>query len=159
LQKVQDEATAHPTNFQNIVMLGSLYTQLQDTNRVVALFKQAESLFDPVLANPNADPNEVTAMAQIAARVGDISELEKILEKLVAVLPDRPEAYYDLAVIKTVLGKNDEALKNLKSALDLSAKRLSTNSSARNLLTEARADQRFNPLRNLPEFQKLVPPD
>jgi hypothetical protein len=47
----------------------------------------------------------------------------------------------------------------LQAALDLSAKRLLTNPAANNLLTKARTDPYLNSLRNLPEFQKLVPPN
>jgi hypothetical protein len=50
------------------------------------------------------------------------------------------------------------ALQNLKIALNMNTKRLATNPSATDLLTAARTDQRFNALRALPEFQKLVPP-
>jgi hypothetical protein len=41
----------------------------------------------------------------------------------------------------------------------LNATRLKTNPNAHDLLVEARKDPRFNSLRNLPAFQKLVPPD
>jgi hypothetical protein len=41
----------------------------------------------------------------------------------------------------------------------LSAQRLKSNPNARDLLAESRIDARFNQLRNLPEFQKMVPPN
>ena len=40
----------------------------------------------------------------------------------------------------------------------MSAKRLQRNPKAADLLTTARKDQRFAPLRQLPEFQKLMSP-
>jgi hypothetical protein len=45
----------------------------------------------------------------------------------------------------------------LRTCLDLNAKRLQRDPKAHDLLAEARKDQRFVPLRNLPEFQKIVP--
>jgi hypothetical protein len=39
----------------------------------------------------------------------------------------------------------------------LNASRRLTNSSAKDLLEQARQDSRFNALRSSPEFQKLVP--
>jgi hypothetical protein len=96
-------------------------------------------------------------MVQIAARIGDLPRLEIVLEKLISLKSDQPEPYYDLAVLKTILGKNSEALQNLKAALDLNSKRLLTDPSAHNLLVEARSDPHFDALRNLPEFQKIVP--
>ena len=50
-------------------------------------------------------------------------------------------------------------MKNLRASIDLSSKRLSTNSAARNLIVAARDDPRFNAIRSLPDFQKLVPPN
>jgi hypothetical protein len=116
-------------------------------------------MFDMALANTNIKAGNVTAMAQIAANINDLPKLETVLEKLVALTPGQPEPRYDLAALDTMLGKNAESLKNLQVALDLSAKRLLTNPSARDLLLETRNDPRFNALRNLPEFQKLVPPN
>jgi tetratricopeptide (TPR) repeat protein len=157
LQKLQTEAVAHPTNFQNILALGSLYSQMQDTNRAADLFRQAAGMFGKVLDDPNLNPENVKAMAQIAAAVGDYAKLETTLQKLTVLLPGQPEPRYDLAALQAILGKNDDALKNLRAAIDMSSKRLLTNSAARNLITEARSDPRFNAIRNLPEFQKLVP--
>jgi tetratricopeptide (TPR) repeat protein len=157
LQKLQGEAVANPTNFQNVLALGNLFTQMQDTNRAIELFHQATALFDQELANPNAKPGNVTAMAQIAAIIGDFSKLEGALKKLVSLLPNQPEPLYDLAALDALTGKTDDALKNLRASIDLSSKRLLTNSAARNLIIDAGKDPRFNPIRNLPEFQKLVP--
>ena len=70
----------------------------------------------------------------------------------------RPEAYYDLAAIKAVLGKTSEALENLRIAMDLNAKRLARDPKASDLAATNRTDPRFDALRNLPEFQKIVPP-
>jgi tetratricopeptide (TPR) repeat protein len=157
MQKVQAEAVKDPTNFQNILQLGNLFAQMQDTNRATVLFKQAIEMFDGALAYPGIKVENVTAMAEIAATIGNLPKLETVLQKLAAMTPGQPEPHYDLAALYAILGKNTEALQSLKTALDLSAQRLSTNPSARDLLTEARNDPRFNTLHGLPEFQQLVP--
>jgi hypothetical protein len=82
-----------------------------------------------------------------------------VLERIVAIDPGQPEPHYDLAALKAVLGKTNESLQNLQVALELNAQRLKTNPAANNLMTQARADPHFNSLHNLPEFQKLVPPN
>ena len=158
LQKLQSEAVAHPTNFQNILNLAGIYTQMQETNRAAELFRQAAAFFGQALADPNARPDNVTAMAQISSMIGDYAKLETALQKLVALLPDQPEPLFDLAALEAITGKNDAALKHLGLAIQMSSKRLRTNPAARDLIVEARKDSRFNALRNLPEFQKLVPP-
>ena len=91
--------------------------------------------------------------------MGNLTKLEGVIEKLVTLVPDQPEPWYDLAALDTVLGKRDQALQNLGRSLELSAQRHKTNSSTRDLLGEARNDHRFDSLRNLPAFQKIVPAD
>jgi tetratricopeptide (TPR) repeat protein len=157
LQKLQAEAVANPTDFQNILALGSLYQQMQDTNRAAKLFKQAIGMFDQALADPNIKPENVTAMAQISALTGDLPKLEVVLERLIVLKPGEPEACYDLAALKAVLGKKSEAIADLKRALDLSTQRLQNNPSARDLAAKAAKDSRFNSLRGDPEFQSLLP--
>ena len=55
------------------------------------------------------------------------------------------------------MGQTNLALADLKISLDLSQVRLKTNSTARDLLPEARTDPALNSLRNQPAFQTLVP--
>jgi tetratricopeptide (TPR) repeat protein len=110
-------------------------------------------------ANPtNIDPNAVLATAQAYAALQNVPKLEASLEKLTKVMPESPEAWYDLAALKASFGKPAEALTALRQALDLSAKRLQHDPKARDLLANARKEDRFAPLRQLPEFQKLVTP-
>jgi len=152
VQRMENEARTNPTNFQNIFNLASLYFQMRQTDRVGELFDQA-------LANPHLAPNDIAVIIQYYAQTGNLHKLEGALEKLVALAPAEPEPWYDLAAIKIVLGKTNESLQDLRTSLDLSAKRLKQNPKARDLLAEVRKDQRFDPLRNLPEFQKIVPPN
>ena len=158
LQKLQTEAATNPTNFPNILALGNLYTQMQDTNRASQLFKHSLEIFDQALANPNITPEALTAMAQIAAMTGNLPKLEVVMEKLVVLKPDGPEEHYDLAALKAVLGKKSEAIANLKKALELNSQRLKTSPSSRDLSTLAAKDPRFNSLKNNPEFQSLLSP-
>ncbi|MGD0258619.1 MAG: DUF2723 domain-containing protein [Verrucomicrobiota bacterium] len=110
-------------------------------------------------ANPtNIDANAVLAAAQAYAALQNAPKLEAALEKLTKVMPESPEAWYDLAALKASFGKPAEALTALRQALDLSAKRLQHDPKARDLLANARKEDRFAPLRQLPEFQKLVTP-
>ncbi len=158
LQGMETELQKNPTNFQNTLELARFYFQIQQTNRAVELLRNAIGLFDQALANPNIRYPDVAAMAQIAAQLGDMPKLEILLQKLISLAPDQPEPHYDLAALYAIVGKTSEALQNLQASLDLSAKRLATNPTAHDLLAEVRKDPRFDSLRNLPAFQKLVPP-
>ena len=155
LQQMEAEVHEHPTNVQNLLVLGSAYYQMQRTNDAVVLFDQA-------LTNPALSYNEVAAIAQLYSRLGNgyLDKLDTALQKLTTISPEpvRPEAYYDLAALKVMLGKNSEALDNLRAAMDLSAKRLQHDPKASDLAAINRSDPRFDSLRSLPEFQKIVPP-
>jgi tetratricopeptide (TPR) repeat protein len=152
LQRMENEARTNPTNFQNIFGLASIYFQMRQTDRVIELFDQA-------LTSPLISPNAIGAIAQFYAQTGNLPKLEKTLDRLAAAAPDEPEPWYDLAAVKIVVGKTSESLQDLHTSLDLSARRLKQNPKARDLLVEVRTDHRFDSLRNLPEFQKLVPPN
>jgi tetratricopeptide (TPR) repeat protein len=157
LQQMQTEATANPTDFKNILNLGSLYAQLQDTNRAIELFRLASGFFDQELTNPNARADNLSAMAQICVAIGNVPKLQSTLEKIIVLQPDQPEPRYDLAALEAITGKTNEAMKNLALSLEASTRRRLTNAAARDLVAEARNDVRFNSVRNEPEFQKLVP--
>ena len=152
LQLMENEARANPGDRQNLLSLANLYLQMQQTNRAI-------ELFDRVMADPHVTSNEAGFIAQTYAKMGNLAKLETILQKITALVPDQPEPWYDLAALDTILGRPDQALQNLRQSLDLSARRIKSNPTARDLVFEARKDPRFNPLRNLPEFQKMVPPN
>jgi tetratricopeptide (TPR) repeat protein/uncharacterized membrane protein len=150
LQQMETEAQKNPTNFENILNLASIYYQMHQTSRVIQLFDEAS-------ANPHISPNTLGVIAQFYAQTENLPKLESTLERFVVIDANEPEPWYDLAAIKVVRGKTSESLKDLSTSLDLSAKRLKQNPKARDLLVEVRKDHRFDSLRNLPEFQKLVP--
>jgi tetratricopeptide (TPR) repeat protein len=155
LQQMETEARDHPANLRNLLMLGDAYSQMQRTNDAVTLFDQA-------LTNSALSYQEASALAQLYSRLGNgyLNKLDAALQKLVTVAPEqiRPEAYYDLAALKTITGKTSDALANLRIAMDLNAKRLQQDPKASDLAATNRSDPRFDALRRLPEFQKIVPP-
>lgn len=141
----------NPPTAQSLVVLGGAYLQLQQTNRALESFNGA-------LGRPDINATDAQMVAQYLAQIGDLHGLEPAIKKLVSLSPDVPEPRYDLAALQTILGNKTEALQNLKAALDMSAQRLARDPKARDLLDAARTDPRFGAIRNLPEFQKLVPP-
>ena len=148
---MESMARTNPADVKNLIMLGTAYLQLQQTNRAV-------QLFDTALARPEADFGAVAAIAQYYVQVGNYDKLEMALNKLTSLAPDQPEPRYDLAALEAIKGDSADALKNLKLALDMNAKRIASNPTAHDLLEAARTDNRFDRLRALTEFQKLVPP-
>jgi tetratricopeptide (TPR) repeat protein len=148
---MEKTARTDPNNLSNLVMLGGVKLQMQDTNRAIELFNQA-------LDNPNLKFTEAAAIVQYYGMMANIAGFEKSLRKIVVLAPDAPEYRFNLADVEAITGRSTEALADLKMALDLNSKRLKSNPSAVNLVNTIRADPNLNSLRSLPEFQKLVPP-
>jgi tetratricopeptide (TPR) repeat protein len=149
-QALEEQARNNGSNPQASIELARVYLQNKETD------KAAQAL-DSLLSRDGLPATVVIEAAQLYSSLGNWSKLETALEKLVKVSPDSPEAWYDLAALKANFGKNSEALPALTQALQLSAKRLKANPKARDLVADARKDERFKALRQNPEFQKLVP--
>jgi hypothetical protein len=144
-------ARTNPADVQNLVVLGNANLQMQQTNRAVELFNLA-------LSRPELNFSEAATIAQFFAQMGNYTQLQVALEKMVALAPDQPEPRYDLAALQAIIGDTNNAMKNLKQALDMSARRLAATPSARDLVASLRTDSRFARISNLPEFQKLLAP-
>ena len=152
LQQMETEARTNPTNFTNIFNLAQVYFQARQTDRVIGLFDRA-------LADSNIPPDFINVIVQFYAHIGNLPKLENALERLTAADPNDPVSWYNLASLEIVLGKTNESLQDLRRSLELNAQRLKQNPKAPNVLVELRKDHHFDPIRNLPEFQKLVPPE
>jgi len=113
-------------------------------------------ILDQLIDSPQADASLLLSVASAYAQLQQGSKLEAVLEKLVKVSPDSPEAWYDLASTRAQIGKTNEALAALGKALELSTQRLTKQPSARDLKKNAATNQSFLALRGLAEFQKLV---
>ena len=151
IDKMEATARSNPSDVHNLIMLGVTYAQMQQTNRAIELFDQA-------LASPNLKYPDASAVASYFSQLGNLPKLLRAMEKLAAIAPTEPEPRYDLAALQAYLGQTAPALTNLKAALDMSAARLKTNPTARDLLAQARTDSHLNTLRALPEFKTIVPP-
>ena len=124
---------------------------MQQTNRAV-------EVLDRVLNDPHVEANAVLAIAQAFASFGNYQKLEATLDKLVKLVPDSPEAWYDLAALKASINKNQEAIPALSNAIELGTKRHTADPKTRDLVAEAQKDSRFTILHETPEFKKLIPP-
>ncbi len=111
---------------------------------------------DKILASPQADPNILLQSAEQFVALSDYRRLELALDKITKVAPSSAEAWYDLAALRSILGKTNECLEALRQALSLSAARLARDPKARDLLQQLPADPRFNPVRSWSEFQNLT---
>lgn len=146
-----EAASTNLTNAQAAFDLASVYLQMQRTNEALVLL-------DRILNQPDATATIVLSVANAYAELQQGQRLETALTRLTLVSPESPEAWYDLASVRAILGKPQESLAALNQALQLSAARLSRDPSASDLRSNAATNRSFNPLRNLSEFQRLLAP-
>ena len=124
--------------------------QMQQTNRAI-------ELFDRAMNSSNIDCQRRRLRRPDIRCKWATYPIETVIERLVTLAPDQPEPCYDLAALDAVLGKQEPALQNLRKSLELSARRLKTNSAARDLMVEVRKDHRFDPSGTCLRFNKLSP--
>jgi tetratricopeptide (TPR) repeat protein len=149
--KLEAQLGANPTDFSAALGLAEGYQHLQRTDAAIRTL-------DQVVKHPQVDTAALLQAAQQYAALTNYQKLEAALEQVTKLSPGLAEAWYDLAALKAVLGKSQEALPALRHAADLSAKRLRQDSKARDLRAEAGQDPRFVSLRQMPEFQQLTAP-
>jgi tetratricopeptide (TPR) repeat protein len=151
VEKLEALVRADPANSPAAIVLAEAYRHLNKPEAAIRTL-------DQVINHPKVDGGAVLQAAQQYAELADPKRMEAALDKATKLAPNLPEAWYDLAAIKTMIGKSQEALPALRRALDLSAKRLASDPKAHDLLAEARRDPNFAPLRQTPEFKQLTAP-
>lgn len=145
----QRQYATNSSNLQAAFGIVSDYLQLQQT--------QAAMLFlDQLVSRPINDVNALLTAAQVYAHLGQVAKLENVLRRLSEIMPGSPEVWFDLAAAQATLNNNTEALKSLSKALTLSDQRRTQLPEGKDLRQNASQDARFNLLRSLPEFQKIL---
>jgi tetratricopeptide (TPR) repeat protein len=140
---------ADTNNIPLAFQLVSVYMISQQTN-------EASQLLDELVTRPNADASTLLSAAQAYSQLQAIPKLELTLQHLASVLPNSPEAWYDLATVQATLGKAPQAILSLRKSLGLNKQRLVSQPGAKDLRPVAAAETHFAQLRQLPEFQQLV---
>lgn len=149
LMTLRDLYLKNPTNLTAAFNLASAYIQLQRTNEAVQLL---ESLMN----TPTADASTVFSVAGAFSQIGAAEPLERALKRLVTVVPDNPEAWYDLARAQAVMGKNPESLSALRNAFILSNARLKQHAGSPDLIKDALTNSSLVNIRKMSEFAALL---
>jgi thioredoxin-like negative regulator of GroEL len=118
---------------------------------------RAYALLDTVVSNPKVDAPTLMTIVEWYRQLSNFPKIEAVMARMVQLQPQAAEAWYDLASIRTSLGRPTEGMTALSNALTLSVARRTTNPTAIDLVAEAKKDARLEPLRSRPDFRKLVP--
>jgi tetratricopeptide (TPR) repeat protein len=147
--KLEALLSQSPTNLAATMKLVQNYQQAKQNNKVIAVL-------DRLVAAPGAD----TAMLLFAAqKYNELAQLPKVaqaLQKLVSVIPNNPEAWYDLAGVQMLLNMRTQALASLKQSLENNRLRLAADPNSANLYFTVTGDVRFAALRELAEYNQLI---
>lgn len=145
---LESQLRANPTNLAAAFNLAVSHLQAGDTN-------SALQILDQLAVNPLSDGTILLSVADAYSKLYQTLRLEPLFLRIVKLMPENAEAWYDLAGIQTALGKTPDAIKSLGEALGLSRQRIAKEPGARNLVAEAGGDARFMPLKARPEFLNL----
>ena len=151
LAQLEKQYRTNPSDGKVAFELASVYLQLQQTNA-------AFEILDQLINGPQVNADTLLSVATAYAQLQQGARLEAVLERLVKVAPDSPEAWYNLAATEALVGKEAEAMTALGKAVELSTQRLAKQPAAQDLRKNAATNQSFAALRSRPEFRKLVAP-
>jgi len=151
IQSLEQQFAGNRTNLDIAYKLMSNYVLTTRTNDAIAIM-------DELLADPNAPAETILTVASAYNDLNELERLENALVRLVEVLPDNPEAWFDLAATQAIMGKHQLALQTLGRTMELSRARRENNPEAVDLARKARADVRLNALKAMPEFQRILNP-
>jgi tetratricopeptide (TPR) repeat protein len=149
IHNLEQQFVASKTNLDVAYKLMSNYVLTMRTNEAIVVM-------DELLADPNAPAETILTVASAYNDLKQYDRLENALIRLVEVIPDNPEAWFDLAGTQALMGKHQLALQTLSKTMELSRARKLKNPEAVDLARKARADTRFNAMKVLPEFQKIL---
>lgn len=137
--QLEPVAAACPTDPNVNVQLLQTYVQ---RNRM-DLFQQ---LAPKVLRIKAVPSNARSAIAQTYAGLGKLEESLAAVESIVKVEPGNAEGWYEIAVVRCALKRNDPGLDALEKALRLNAQ----------FYAQVATDPRFESVRALPRFQQIL---
>lgn len=137
------------TNLEVTFKLVSKYVALTRTN-------EALKLLEAIVNNEDSSTTALLSASGAYMQLGLYNDLEVSLARLVDLMPENPEALYDLAGTQALLQKSELAIANLGKALSLDRQRTDQVPGAVTLPQRAQQDGRFNGIRSLPEFRQLI---
>lgn len=103
----------NPESVEGLFQLGLIYMEREDYKKAIAQYQKVSKL------NPRY-PNTYYNLGYIYAKIKNYEQAEEMFQRTVALSPSfLDEALYNLALVQDLIGKQDEAIKNIEQALDV----------------------------------------
>ena len=151
LAEMEAAVRDNPTNFQSRFDLASFLLAISQTNRAL------ETLHG-ILDHPQVNPQALQVAAQALGELRDAAGTRAALDKLVRFQPEDPDSWWNRAAFEAMSGQTNDALADLRRAIEFNTKRLLRDPRAHNLMNDLPKDPRLAGLRQDPEFQRLLTP-
>jgi tetratricopeptide (TPR) repeat protein len=140
-KELETKLSSGNIEYADATQLLTIYLQL---NRP----QQAEALAKDLLASDAIQPQMIMQIAQHMAQARLYATVELALKRYTTIAPKDPQGWVNLAALQLVLNKHGEMWATLGKSVEIGGE------ATRNTL---RQDKRFDPIRNTPQFKKLVP--
>lgn len=121
--------------------------ELADTYRRLGMSDQFQQLSRNIMAQSNMPPQVFMRVFQMAVEDRKPELMEAALLRYTETVPADMNGWLDLGAIQFMLNKQDAACASLRQGI---------RAGGQNALTIMREDPRFQPVRHLPAFQKLL---
>jgi tetratricopeptide (TPR) repeat protein len=122
--------------------------ELAQIYRGMGLTPLFDNLTRNILAQGNLPPQFILQIARMFAEMQKIDQFIGALELYVQRDPNQPRIWLDLSAAYAMSQKRGDAIRTLRRAIELGGEPIRD---------AARQDQRFGPIRDMREFQALVP--
>ncbi len=121
--------------------------ELADIYRRMGIVEAFVSLSQNIISTREVPPQAYLRIASMAAEEHRYDLMASALEKYLDRVPADAKAWLDLAAVRVMTSKNEEALKAIQAAVRIGGD---------DAIRIVREDQRFAPLRRLDGFQRLI---
>jgi len=125
---------------------GNLLTQLAQAYYKAGQGEKIIPLTDRYLSQSNLAAGEMLQACQIYVSLNQVDRAIATLQAIIAQYPNESQAYFAIAIIRSVQSKPDESLDALEKAVQLNP----------GMRDQARNNPQFNNIRNNPRFQALI---
>ena len=141
IQMLEQQLKDGQPAFKEMMELCSIYLAFGQT-------RKADMLMLRLVDTDSISAEEIMQLVQLAAPKQRYNVIEKSLKKFIALRPNDPGGWINLAALQLALNKRGEMWVSLQKAIDVGG------DSTRNLLLQ---DKRFNPIRNTEQFRNMLP--
>ncbi|PWU08607.1 MAG: hypothetical protein C5B50_29190 [Verrucomicrobia bacterium] len=148
----EEEFKKNPGNAQLAFGLANAYYQQQQTDSIV-------KVMDGLLNSTQKDPRVVLGIINLYQQqlpTVPPTKLEAARQAYARLMPNDPDSWFELARLRSTMGKTTEAVADLRKALDLASKLPPTDTKARDIKAAVQSDPRFAALRAMPEVKTLI---